>query len=171
MNDNGKEENFNRDRRSSLERVQEVCDRSRQRLVRSSGRHDQGKDQEVAWLFHILVKTLELSGEYVTLYKNLFLHAIKWYKISVAQEKPWAEQYLDDVDLSLLPDLEDSVRFGKRVDGDVAKLLSLVVKKYWEFLGELQKEPWVGKEKIEGELNQLNSIAKDTLLKNMGKPR
>jgi hypothetical protein len=75
------------------------------------------------------------------------------------------------VDLSLLPDLEDSVRFGKRVAGDVANLLSLIVKKYWDFLGELQKEPWVGKEKIEGELDQLNSIAKDTLLKNMGKPR
>ena len=51
MNDNGTEENLNRDRRSTLERVQKVCDRPRQRLIKHSRGNDKERIEEVSSIF------------------------------------------------------------------------------------------------------------------------
>jgi hypothetical protein len=58
LNEDGKEENINRNRRPALERIQEVCDRSRQRLVRTLRRDAKGKSKEVDLKAVVIIRVL-----------------------------------------------------------------------------------------------------------------
>ena len=130
-----------------------------------SKRHNDGKNQEVGWLFHILVKDLILSDESVTQYRTLFLHAMEWYREKVTHENWCAKWSIDEMSLSLLPHLKIEIQNGRGIEGTMAALLSTLVKEYWSFLEAFAKEPWADKEAVEKELDELNSIAKDRLLK------
>lgn len=105
---------------------------------------------------------LIVSSENVVQYRNLFLHAIKWYKDSISQGKWWAERYLD-TDLSLLPDLDSKITNDKEIEGDVAKLLRTVIKGYRNFVQELKTEPWVNEKAVKDELSQLDRVLSSIL--------
>lgn len=130
-----------------------------------SNRHGHRKNQEVGWLFYVLVKQLVVSSEDIVSHRKLFLDAIKWYRASVVKEKLWAEVYVDDVHFSLLPDLERRVQAGEEVNGAVNGLLATIVKKYRDHLGELRKEDWVNGKTIDDQMNEADALMRNSLPK------
>ncbi len=88
---------------------------------------------------------------------------VTFLKRERAKKKWWTAPYLDDPDLSLLRDLDSKIRNGKEIEGDMAKLLSTIVKGYCEFVKELKKEPWVNKKAVEDDQSQLDLVLSNIL--------
>lgn len=111
-----------------------------------------------------------LSKEEVERFKQLFLDAIQWYEAHVVEEDKWGEPYLRNVRYSLVPTLKDRVTFGKEIPADEIKLLGVVLQEYYGLLTSLQRQSWVRRETVKGQLDQLDELIKQDLIR-ISKPK
>ena len=121
------------------------------------------KGQKASWLFHILVDSLQFSGEYLAERKEVLLDAIEWYRRTQIEGEKWTQQYIDDSRLSLLPNLKKQVESNEGVSGATGDLLAEIVKKYLEHLPKLEQKVWIDKETLERQRDQLSEIVADSL--------
>ena len=111
-----------------------------------------------------------LSSEEVERHKQLFLDALQWYEARVVEQNRLHASYIRDIRYSLIPSLKERTTFGKEMPSDELKLLGAILQEYQNHLTGLQREPWTRQTTVQSQLNELNDLARDNLVK-IGKPK
>jgi hypothetical protein len=61
--------------------------------------------------------------------------------------------------------LKEKATSGKEIPSDELKLLGTILQEYHGHLTDLQREPWTRQPTVENQLNELNDLARDDLVK------